>query len=58
MLMRVACPALMLAAIATGVFAWFHGNFVAAGINAALAALNLYLSYVQWFRFRLHPTSK
>jgi hypothetical protein len=48
-LMRFACPAVLVAAIANGLWAYSQGRFVAAAVNAILAVANIYLTYVEWF---------
>lgn len=48
-LMRFAAPAVMLAAIANGAWAYSQGRTTWAAVNAILAAVNLYLTYVEWF---------
>jgi hypothetical protein len=46
---RIICPLAAIAAIIVGFFAWKMGQYGLAAIDTCLAAVNLVLSYINWW---------
>lgn len=52
-IMRIACPANGLLCAANGLWAYSTGNDWIAAINTIMVAANAYLTWFNWFKFKL-----
>lgn len=51
--MRIACPAAVLAAAILGSWAWSRDQYALVAINAFLAGVNAVLTWIQWRWFKI-----
>lgn len=52
-IMRIACPAVLIAAVLSGSWAWSQCRYELVVIDAFLAGINVMLTWIQWGVFKI-----